>query len=164
MKTINKIEISNINNDNTNKINPKFKIKEYEEIKEYLFLNKSKNNDGSNGFPAEEFLIINIFTNIFEQLIYFMKKTSMVNYIRHHLNDNLNTSYTTFIYVNVCKETCHHSKYLDRECACKFILCINSWFAYTSKQESSIGNTQTIQSLLNQLDINENGKKKNISN
>lgn len=106
------------------------------------------------------YIKLSIFIIIMEVLLYLSKHSQINNYIAHHLYDNANTSYTTFIHQPSCNALlCQHQSYLDRECACKFLLVINRWFFSMAKMENFYIQNNIIDNLLHEIsnDINITG-------
>jgi hypothetical protein len=138
----------------------RFKVKSYPEIKKLITSYESFNKDYLKIFPQQYHSILSkfiyqklsLFLMIMEVSIYFINHSQIKNYIAHHLYDNANTSYTTFIHQPSCNAMlCQHQNYLDRECACKFLLVINRWFLSMVKMEKAFIQNNIVDKLLQEI-------------
>ncbi|ORX80107.1 hypothetical protein BCR32DRAFT_269049 [Anaeromyces robustus] len=128
----------------------KFKVKSYPEIEKLITIYRLFENNNNTLleqpststsqyhqlFCKLSYQKLSIFIMIMETFILLSEHSHIKKYIAHHLYDNNNTSYTTFIHQASCNAyLCQHESYLDRECICKFLLGINRWFFSIAKME-----------------------------
>ncbi|OUM59422.1 hypothetical protein PIROE2DRAFT_63790 [Piromyces sp. E2] len=140
----------------------KYKIKSYPELEKLVSSFVPKNLELPIQKPPLLFYQLlyqklSILLTIMEVFLCFSNHSQIKNYIAHHLYDNGNTSYTTFIHQPSCNAMlCQHQSYLDRECMCKFLLGLNRWFFSMAKMDKSLTQNIIIDNLLNELtkDIN----------
>jgi hypothetical protein len=140
----------------------KFKVKSYPEIEKLVSSYKPKNLESSTQntptlFYQLLYQKISILLSIMEVFLCFTDHSQIKNYIAHHLYDNGNTSYTTFIHQPSCNAMfCQHQSYLDRECMCKFLLSLNRWFFSMAKMDITFIQNSIVDNLLNGItkDIN----------
>ncbi|ORX57859.1 hypothetical protein BCR36DRAFT_318796, partial [Piromyces finnis] len=141
----------------------KYKIKVYPEIENLIHSYESNDQKvpESQRPPSFYYQLIyqklSVLITIMKIFICFVKHSQIKNYIAHHLYDNGNISYTTFIHQPSCNAMlCQHQSYLDRECMCKFLLGINRWFFSMAKMDTFLIQNSIVDSLLIELtkDIN----------
>ena len=146
----------------------KFKIESYPEIENLIssYLTKNSNRFSLQQKVTSELLYklwcqkLSILISTMKTLVIFSSHSQIKNYISHHLYDNSNNSYTTFIHQPSCNALlCQHQSYLDRECLCKFLLCVNRWFFIMAKIDGILSNNYIVNNLLHEItkDINISG-------
>jgi len=158
------IEISSLSYKNLMMGYSKFKIESYPEIERLIFSYLQKDSNRLQKQKVSSELLhklwcqkLSILITIMKVLILFSNHSQIKNYISHHLYDNSNTSYTTFIHQPSCNVLfCQHQSYLDRECVCKFLLSINYWFFIMAKIDGRITHNCIISNLFYEATNNIN--------